>query len=88
MAPSTDAEVIANLRRELAIQQRYNEDLKMSLQRVNRKWLEEEAGILPTYITEGSFGKISTLPGQSFVYKTTILGDKANGEKLKHEFEM
>jgi hypothetical protein len=42
----------------------------------------------PRYITEGSFGKISALPMQPTVYKTTILGDRANGEKLKHEFEM
>lgn len=86
--PASDAEILQSLRKKVEILERENTSLSASLADAHSKRLEEKVGTLPSYITEGSFGKISTLPLQPFVYKTTILGDKANGEKLKHESTM
>lgn len=64
-------------------------DLEKRIVELERNALEKEtSNTSPTYITEGSFGRISSSPLQNFVYKTTILGDRANGKKLEHEFEL
>jgi hypothetical protein len=87
---------VEDLRRENEELRSGNEDLKTRLagskrglkEEYDRGYSEAWVGTTPRYITEGSFGKISALPMQPTVYKTTILGDRANGEKLQHEFRM
>ena len=87
---------VADLKRENAALRSGNAELKTRLAEFLRSLKEEYdkgysdalIGTTPQYVTEGSFGKITALPLQSTVYKTTILGDKANGNKLQHEFSM
>ena len=87
---------VADLKRENAELRSGNAELKTRLAEFLRSLKEEYdkgysdalIGTTPQYVTEGSFGKITALPLQSTVYKTTILGDKANGNKLQHEFSM
>ena len=82
MASESKDEIIDALRRQVAELEKRNVELE-------RRMKEKETPTTsPIYITEGSFGKISSYPLQNFVYKTTILSDKANGKKLEHEFEM
>jgi hypothetical protein len=82
MAPESKDEIIDALRRKVG-------DLEKRIVELERRVKEQETPTTsPKYITEGSFGKISSLPLQNFVYKTTTLGDKANGKKLEHEFEL
>jgi hypothetical protein len=87
---------VEDLRRENAELRSGNVELQARLIG-SKKGLKEEydrghsdalLGSTPRYITEGSFGKISALPMQPTVYKTTILGDRANREKLQHKYEM
>jgi hypothetical protein len=82
MASESKDEIIDALRRQVAELEKRNVELE-------RRMKEKEISTTsPIYITEGSFGKISSYPLQNFVYKTTILGDRANGKKLEHEFEL
>lgn len=87
---------VADFKRENAELRSGNAELKTRLAEFMRSRKDEYdggssdalVGTTPQYVTEGSFGKITALPLQSTVYKTTILGDKANGRKLRHEFSM
>jgi hypothetical protein len=82
MSLESKDELIDALRRQVA-------DLEKRIVELERNAKGKEMPTTsPLYITEGSFGKISSYPLQNFVYKTTILGDKANGKKLEHEFEL
>jgi len=76
----------ASTKGEVAELKRENAELRRNLDNLKQQALVDYT--TPRYLTEGSFGKISYLPLQTHVYKTTILGDKANGKKLKHEFQM
>jgi len=82
MASESKDEIIDALRRQVAELEKRNVELERRLKE------KETSTTLPIYITEGSFGKISSYPLQHFVYKTTILSDKADGKKLQHEFEL
>jgi len=82
MASESKDEIIETLRRQVAELEKRIVELQRSVKE------KETSNTSPTYITEGSFGKISSYPLQKFVYKTTILGDRANGKKLEHEFDM
>jgi len=82
MVSESKDEIIDALKRKV-------KDLEKRIVELERSALGKETSSgSPTYITEGSFGKISSSPLQNFVYKTTILGDRANGKKLEHEFEL
>jgi hypothetical protein len=82
MSSASKDELIEALRRQVADLEKRNVELE-------RRMKEKETSTTsPIYITEGSFGKISSYPLQNFIYKTTILGDRANGKKLEHEFEL
>jgi hypothetical protein len=82
MSSASKDELIDALRRQVANLEKRNVELE---RRIKEK---ETPTTSPKYITEGSFGKISSYLLQNFVYKTTILGDKANGKKLEHEFDL
>jgi hypothetical protein len=82
MSSASKDELIEALRRQVADLEKRNVELE-------RRMKEKETSTTsPIYITEGSLGKISSYPLQNFIYKTTILGDRANGKKLEHEFEL
>jgi hypothetical protein len=86
MSSASKDELIEALRRQVADLEKRNVELERRIKgRIKEK---ETPTTSPKYITEGSFGKISSYLLQNFVYKTTILGDKANGEKLEHEFDL
>jgi len=53
-----------------------------------RGYRDATLGNKPRYISEGSFGKITTLSLSTSVYKSTILGDEANVKRLEHEFNV
>jgi len=53
-----------------------------------RGYRDATLGNKPHYISEGSFGRITSLSLSSSVYKSTILGDEANVKRLEHEFNM
>jgi hypothetical protein len=82
MSSASKDELIEALRRQVADLEKRNVELE---RRIKEKEIPTTS---PEYITEGSFGKISSYPLQYFVYKTTILGDRANGKKLEHEFKL
>jgi hypothetical protein len=86
MSSTSHEQMIGDLRAELAVVKRENAESKKELAELKRQGLVDHT--TPTYLTEGSFGKISYFPLQTYVYKTTILGDKANGQKLEHEFRV
>jgi len=82
MASESKDEIIDALGRQVAELEKRIVELERSVAG------KETSTTSPTYITEGSFGKISSYPLQNFIYKTTILGDRANGKKLEHEFDV
>lgn len=74
------------LQSEVAVLRKENVELKRALEDLKRQLSFDDT--TPQYLTEGSFGKISHLPLQNYVYKSTILRDRANGKKLEHEFNL
>jgi hypothetical protein len=70
MSSASKDELIDALRRQVANLEKRNVELE---RRIKEK---ETPTTSPKYITEGSFGKISSYLLQNFVYKTTILGEK------------
>jgi hypothetical protein len=53
-----------------------------------RGYRDAMLGNKPHYISEGSFGRITTLSMSNSVYKSTILGDRSNVKRLEHEFQL